>query len=353
MQHRHWLAWTLLVPTLIVAALRAARADETDTPVSPITATTPAPAAASAADLVVPAAFRKPAPEGLDDLRAMEAHVQALSQRALHSTVSVQVGRAQGSGVIVTADGYVLTAAHVIGRSGRKCFVIFPDGKKYEAETLGSNRTLDAGMVVITDKPPQESGWPHAAMADPKSIDAGDWCLAMGHPGGFRDDRLPVVRLGRVIVTGKRVLQSDCELVGGDSGGPLFDMQGRVIGINSRIMDDTSANFHVPISAYQDGWDRLVAGELFSSHSGSLLGVRVEAATQGVRVTRVFPGDPAEAAGLLAGDVILTFQSRRVTSQDQLTELVGQENPGETVRLEILREGKPMTLRVRLGWRWD
>lgn len=353
MQHRHSLAGTLLVLTLIAVSLPSARADDTETPVTSVTASSTAPAASATSDLAIPDAFRKPAPEGLDDLRAMEAHVQALSRRVLDCTVSVQVGRAQGSGVIVTSDGYVLTAAHVIGRPGRKCIVIFPDGKKYDAETLGSNRTLDAGLIVITDKPPRQSGWPHAPMADPKAIEAGDWCLAMGHPGGFRDDRPPVVRLGRVIVTGKRVLQSDCELVGGDSGGPLFDMQGHVIGINSRIMDDTSANFHVPISAYKDGWDRLAAGEQFNSHSGSLLGVRAEAAPQGVRVTRVYPGDPAEAAGMLVGDVIITFQSRRVTSQDQLTELVGQENPGETVRLEILRDGKPMTLRVRLGWRWD
>src|SRR5262249_51459025 len=141
---------------------------------------------------------------------------------------------------------------------------------------------------------------------------------------------------------------SDCELVGGDSGGPLFNMQGQVIGINSRIQESTNANYHVPISAYHDGWDRLAAGEMFATHSGAFLGVSGNAAADGLRVTRVWEGGAAAAAGVEAGDVIVTFEGRRIDTLDTLRELVGRVPPGEPARLEILRDGRPMTLTVRL-----
>jgi serine protease Do len=302
-------------------------------------------------DLEVPEVFAKTAPAGVDDLRRMEQHVQRLSERAIDCTVSVHVGGAQGSGVIVTPDGYVLTCAHVIGRPGRRCSIIFPDGTRRGGETLGLNTMLDAGLVKITDT--REGGWPYAAMATRESIKVGDWCVATGHPGGFLEDRRPVLRLGRVIFSGKRILQSDCELVGGDSGGPLFDMRGRVIAVNSRIQDSTSANYHVPISAYSDDWERLIGGEEFQTHSGAFLGMGGEPVDEGLKVTKVYEGEAADFAGLKVGDIITTFESRRVRELAALTELVGRENPGAVVRLEILREGEPMTLRVRLGMRWD
>lgn len=319
---------------------------------SPSTTNDAADSAVLAADLTIPAAFDKATPTSLQDLEVMQSHVQLISDKLKECTVGIQLGGAQGSGVIVSSDGYILTAAHVIGRSGRRCRVIFPDGTQKQGETLGANRTLDAGMIRITSPAPP-GGWPYSRMADHDSIKIGDWCLATGHPGGFRDDRLPVVRLGRVIFLSKRVLQSDCELVGGDSGGPLFDMRGQVIAVNSRIQDDTSANYHVPIIAYREGWDRMQQGETFNSHSGALLGVSGKATEEGVEVTKLFDGEPAEAAGLRVGDVIVTFQSQRVDSLQRLTELVGEENPGDRVSMEILRDGKPKTINVRLGIRWD
>ena len=342
---------SMLVGICCVAAPAAA---QSRSPASPATASRPAPAteAAKPVSVTIPAVFNKPAPESLDDLRAMEQHVQKLSPRLQACTVGVSIGRAQGSGVVVTPDGYVLTAAHVIGRPGRACTVIFPDGSRKQAETLGTDSMVDAGLIRITDPAPS-GGWPHAPMAPALSVEPGNWCLATGHPGGLIDDRPPVVRLGRVIFSSKRVLQSDCELVGGDSGGPLFDVRGRVIAINSRIQDETSANFHVPVDAYHAEWERLVAGEAFRSHSGALLGVSGKPVEDGIEVTRVFPGEPAEAGGLLVGDVIVTLESRKVSTLAALTELVGQKAPGSQVRIEVLRDGKPMTLRVRLGMRWD
>lgn len=333
--------WSLAV-AVCAGWLSVATADDRGT-------SKPAPVATA---ITVPAAFSKPTPAGLSDLQSMQSHVEKLSRLLKECTVSVQIGRAQGSGVIVTPDGYILTCAHVIGAPDRDCRVVFPDGTRKSGTTLGSNRMLDAGLIKITSPPPA-GGWPYAEMADYSAIQTGDWCLATGHPGGFQEDRLPVVRLGRVIFISKRVLQSDCELVGGDSGGPLFDMTGKVIAINSRIQDDPTANYHVPVSAFQDGWDRMKSGEQFSSHSGALLGVTGRGTAEGIVVTRVYPGEPAEAAGVVVGDTIVSFDGKRLTTLARLTELVGEKNPGQQVSLEILRDGQPMQIKVRLGMRWD
>jgi serine protease Do len=311
-------------------------------------AETPSATAVVVPEVPVPEAFSKDAPTDLEDLRAMESHVRMLVNKLRECTVSVQIGRSQGSGVIVSADGYVLTAAHVIGRPGRECNLVLGDGTRVKGITRGSNSTIDAGLIQITDRDFAGKDWPFAPMASLSSIDPGDWCLALGHPGGFDRRRGSVTRLGRVIYVSPRVLQSDCELVGGDSGGPLFDMQGQVIGVNSRIQESTNANYHVPISAYHDSWDRLVAGEAFSTHSGAFLGVSGEEVESGLRVTRVWEGGAAERAGLRVGDVIVTFESRRIDTLDTLRDIVGRIPPGESANLEILRAGRPMTLAVRL-----
>lgn len=297
----------------------------------------------------LPPVFSKIGPEGPDDLRAIQAHIRSLVARLTECTVSVQIGPAQGSGVIVTADGYVLTAAHVSGKPGRAVDVVLADGRHVDGITYGRDDTLDAGLIKLNSG----SAWPHTDMAPADSIRFGEWCLSTGHPGGFQEGRTPVVRLGRVVFATSRVIQSDCELVGGDSGGPLFDMQGRVIGINSRIGEDTQANFHVPIGAFAKSWERLVKSESFHSHSGALLGVSGESQASGLKITKVHPGDPAAEAGLQEGDVLVTIGGRKVTGMQQLIELVGTFPPRREVELELLRDGKRMELTVRLGFRFD
>jgi S1-C subfamily serine protease len=204
-------------------------------------------------------AFSKSVPESVADLRAIEQHVTKLVEQVLPATVALQVGRAQASGVIVSADGYILTAAHVIERPGRSVTVIFSNGRTAQGKTLGMNPQVDGGLVQITDQGP----WPFAPIA-PHDVTPkpGDWCLALGHPGGFQPRRSPPVRLGRVIDTDRAIIRTDCTITMGDSGGPLFDMEGRVIGIHSRIADETTINLHVPAATYQDAWDVLKAGEV-------------------------------------------------------------------------------------------
>jgi serine protease Do len=164
-----------------------------------------------------------------------------------------------------------------------------------------------------------------------------------------------VVRLGRVIAARQRFIQTDCELVGGDSGGPLFDMSGRVIGVHSRIGESVNYNFHVPISVYRTDWERLRSGEDFRGHSGALLGLSgtPNPNGRGLRIDRVYAGEPEQQAGLRVGDILMLFESREVKTLNQLIDLVGEQLPGRTVTVEILRNGQPMRIRVELGMRWD
>lgn len=297
----------------------------------------------------LPAVFSKPAPRGVDDLRAIESHVRTLIENLNACTVGVQIGPAQGSGVIVTADGYVLTAAHVSGRPGRRAEIVMPDGRRVEATTLGRDDTLDAGLMKIEE----EGDWPYVEMAPEESVSSGDWCLATGHPGGYHEGRAPVFRLGRVIFSSPRVVQTDCELVGGDSGGPLFDMHGHVIGINSRIGEGTDLNFHVPIAAFSKNWERLAEGESFRSHSGALLGVSGDQHELGLKITKVHDDEPAAEAGVQEGDVLVRFGSSKVRSIEQLAELVGRQPPGREVTLQLIRDGAEVEIQVKLGFRWD
>ncbi len=117
--------------------------------------------------------------------------------------------------------------------------------------------SADAGLMKIADKGP----WPHVEMGHSAELRPGVWCLALGHPLGYEKDRPPVVRVGRILRVGPTLVQSDCPLVGGDSGGPLFDLQGRVIAIHSRIGGPTDINLHVPVDVFHENWERLTKGE--------------------------------------------------------------------------------------------
>jgi len=227
------------------------RASNTNTPALP---PVPRPTPARRADL--PAALTKPVPTSIADLRVIEQHVKALVARVSPTVVAVEVGTGSGSGVIISADGLVLSAGHVCGRPGRVVRFTFPDGKTARGKTLGVNLDNDTGLMKITDRGP----WPYAAMGDLDQAQVGDWVLALGHPGGFDLKRSLVVRLGRIIEVAEDALQTDCTISPGDSGGPLFDMHGRVIGIHSAISSSLAGNYHVPVTEFYDDWEVLAKG---------------------------------------------------------------------------------------------
>jgi serine protease Do len=302
------------------------------------------------ADVKIDPVFRKTVPTSIDDLKKIEKRLEELVAKLQPCTVGLRLGRAQGSGVIVSKDGYVLTAAHVSSVPGRDVVVVLPDGRQVKGKSLGLNRGVDAGLVKITT----DEEWPFADIADYKSLKVGDWCVAMGHPGGYKKGRAPVVRLGRIIIKRDTVVQSDCALVGGDSGGPLFDMQGRVIGIHSRIGPSIHWNFHVPIAAYSDGWDRMVKSEVWGARparGGAILGVNGETHPKGAKVTGVPEGYPAHKAGLQVGDVITKLDGKPVKAFDLMAESIRKMRPGQKIKLEVLRGEEVIQVEVILGKR--
>jgi serine protease Do len=302
----------------------------------------------------LPAVLEKPAPDNIDDLKAIQKQLQKVLEKVVPCTVGVQVGGASGSGVIVSADGYVLTAGHVSGKPDQECTLILSDGKRVKGKTLGQNKGIDSGMIKITE----DGTWPYCEMGESGKLNKGSWCVSVGHPGGYIKGRSPVVRLGRVLELDKSVIRSDCTLVGGDSGGPLFDMDGKVIGIHSRIGGRISDNFHVPVDTYRDTWDRLAKSEswgggfdLFSDGPAPFVGMRFDLDAKECKVTQVREGSPAEKAGVKVGDVVLKFGSDKPTGPEELLSWIRKKKPGDEVAIEVQRDKEVMTLKLVVGKR--
>ena len=302
-------------------------------------------------------------PASADELVRIQTRIQQLTEQILPATVAVQVGRANGSGVIIDAEGHVLTAAHVAGRPGRTATIHLPDGRDLRGITLGLNQELDSGLIQITD----EGKWPFVPLGSSKDVHEGHWCLATGHPGGFVRDRPPVLRWGRVLRSESSAILTDCTLVGGDSGGPLFDMNGNVIGIHSRIGKNLSVNVHVPIDPFRQSWDRLTSGEVwgilaqeapepgpeFASAGEAWLGVVQDPKATQARVLRVVSESPAERYGIQSGDIIVTVENQQVTNFVILQRFIREFRPGQRIDLQLDRSGTLIDLRVRLSRRTE
>ncbi len=300
-----------------------------------------------------PVALEKLAPENVEDLKAIQAQVQEVVQKVLPCTVGIRIGPASGSGVIVRPDGYVLTAGHVSGQADREVTLILLDGRRVKGRTLGANRGIDSGLIKITE----DGTWPFAEMGQATDLKKGQWCVATGHPNGYKIGRTPPVRLGRVLSAADRFVQTDCTLVGGDSGGPLFDMQGRVIGIHSRIGSPITANLHVPVDTYRNTWDRLAKAEVWGSQLGgrgpnsAYPGLQVDGESKDCRVIQVIPGGPADKAGFKVNDVITQFDSQKIGNSEDLVAQMRRKKPGEEVVVEIRRAQEVVTLKLVLGRR--
>jgi S1-C subfamily serine protease len=224
------------------------------------------------------------------------------------------------------------------------------DGRLTRGKTLGLNRTADAGLLKLVGEGP----WPFAELGKSRDLKPGQWCLATGHPGGFERGRGPVLRLGRVLTQRTDHLSTDCPLIGGDSGGPLFDLEGRVIAVHSRISDPLTANIHVPVDRYHESWDRLAKGEAWGTLPGTtpFVGVHGDPDTEKARVAEVVPGSPAHRAGVRAGDVVLRFGKRTITDFRSLVAAVRAREPGEQVVMEVIRDGRKQQLSVVVGARF-
>jgi len=380
---RGWLMSMVALLAVSLGVVSTARAEDPKAPIAPTPKAAPAPTTKPAlvapttkpvvsvpkviravpgvaATISLPAAIEKPALETAADLRTLQEQVKTIVAKVAPTVVGLRVGGGQGSGVIITDDGYVLTAGHVSGAPGRDVTVMLHNGKSVKAKSFGVNYEIDSGLVKIDLPGPLPGGkWPVAELARSADLKRGQWCIALGHPGGFNSNRTPPLRLGNVLLSTPAVIRTDCTLVGGDSGGPLFDLQGRVIGIHSRIGGGLADNMHVPVDTYRDTWMRLAQGEAWGMPAfarrtnGAYLGVQIDQSAPDCAVTEVYPEGPAAAAGVKAGDVIIGFDNQPVANFAELMLKLGKKRPGDQASVQVKRGIEKVKLKLMLAKRPD
>jgi serine protease Do len=266
----------------------------------------------------------------------------------------------QGSGFIVGADGLILTNAHVV-RDAQEVTVKLQDRREYKAKVLGSDPATDVAVLKI-----DAHNLPVVSLGNPKQLAVGDYVLAIGAPFGFEQSATSgiVSAKGRSLPGDGYVpfIQTDVAVNPGNSGGPLFDAGGAVVGINSQIYSQTGGymglSFAIPIDVALSVKDQIVAtGKV----SRAKLGVTVQELNQsladsfklpqpeGALVASIAPGSAAAKAGLQPGDVILSYNSQPITASGDLPALVGMAKPGERASLEVWRNGKKETLNATLA----
>ena len=262
--------------------------------------------------------------------------------------------RGQGSGFIVSSDGVILTNAHVV-RDAEAVTVKLTDHREYTAKVLGSDPRTDIAVIKIDAK-----NLPTVPLGNSRDIKVGQWVLAIGSPFGFDN----TVSAGVVSAKGRSLpgdgfvpfIQTDAAVNPGNSGGPLFDSQGKVIGITSQIYSGTGGyqgiSFAIPIDVAVRVKDQIVAT---GKASHALLGVAVQEVNQGLAdsfkldrpegalVASVTKGGAADKAGLKTGDVILAVNGQAIVTSGDLPALIGQAMPGQKATLDIWRDGKRET----------
>lgn len=303
----------------------------------------------------------KKAPDSQDDLKAIQKSLQDHLAKARAATVCIQIGQGSGTGVIVSEDGLILTAAHVSTGVGKTMDVVMEDGTKHKAISLGLHSDTDAAMMQIIDK---SKKYPFVEMdmnehRETASTKLGDWVFSLGHSGGFDKARGSVVRLGRLVRIANTTIQSDCKLIGGDSGGPLFDMNGKLVGIHSRVGKVLDQNMHVPIHVFHEHWDAMKKNEFIGEGpfaekpklGGAFIGVAVEKVEQGLKVTDVDEEAAAGKAGIKIGDILLSADGKKLTKKDDLINIMKTKAAGQKITIEYLSNGKAEKKELNLGKR--
>lgn len=266
----------------------------------------------------------------------------------------------QGSGFIVAADGIILTNAHVIDGAD-EVTVKLTDKREFPAKVIGSDPTTDVAVVQIDAK-----NLPTVTLGNPEELTVGEWVVAIGSPFGFENS----VTQGIVSAKGRSLpdenytpfIQTDVAVNPGNSGGPLFNLRGEVVGINSQIYSRNGGyqgiSFAIPIDLAMNVQQQLVAdGHVTRGWLGvSIQGMDSSLADSfgldqpsGALVAQVSPDSPAEDAGVEPGDVILSFNGQAVSDSSLLPPLVGATPPGDKVEMEVLRNGKRKTLKVKIA----
>ncbi len=273
-----------------------------------------------------------------------------------------------GSGFLISPDGYVVTNNHVISAGSadavvQSITVTLTNGKEYKAKLIGNDQASDLAVLKIDG-----TNLPFVKFGNSDSARVGDWIIAIGQPFGIGSSVTAGIISAVHRVTGggpyDRFIQTDAAINKGNSGGPMFDMQGNVIGINSQILSPSGGNvgigFAIPATEAKPIVDTLMKG---GKVQRGYLGVQIQPMTddmadamgiekgKGEMIAAVEPGGAAAKAGIKQGDVVLKVNGQDVTNDQSLSYLVANVKPGETVPFEILRDGKRMTVKATLAQR--
>jgi serine protease Do len=268
--------------------------------------------------------------------------------------------RSLGSGFIISADGYILTNAHVV-EGADEINVKLTDKREYKAKVIGADRRTDVALIKI-----EGSGLPVVKFGDPNKLKVGEWVVAIGSPFGFEN----TVTAGIVSAKGRSLpqenfvpfLQTDVAINPGNSGGPLFNMRGEVVGVNSQIYSRTGGfmglSFAIPADVALDIQKQLrEKGRV----SRGRIGVVIQEVTRdlatsfglerprGALVNSVEKGSPADKAGIEATDIILSYEGKPVEASSDLPRLVGATRPGSQASIELWRKGQTRKLNITVG----
>ena len=269
--------------------------------------------------------------------------------------------QALGSGFVISADGFIVTNNHVIDGAD-EIEIEFFDKTRLKATLVGRDPKTDIALLKVES----DAELPFVSFGDSDTMRVGDWVMAMGNPLGQGFS----VSAGIVSARGRELsgsyddfLQTDAAINKGNSGGPLFNMDGEVVGVNTAILSPTGGSIGIGFSMASNVVTKVVAQlKEFGETRRGWLGVRIQDVTtdvaeamnlsvaQGALITDV-PEGPAKDAGLLAGDVITTFNGKTITDVRDLTRTVADSPIGEAVPVVVLREGNEMTIDVTLGRR--
>ncbi|MFI3157133.1 MAG: DegQ family serine endoprotease [Methylococcaceae bacterium] len=265
-----------------------------------------------------------------------------------------------GSGFIISSDGYILTNSHVV-KDADEIVVKFSDRRELLAKAIGSDARTDVALLKVDAK-----DLPAVTIGDPNKLQVGEWVLAIGSPFGFEQSVTAgiVSAKGRSLPGGNYVpfIQTDVAINPGNSGGPLFNMEGKVVGINSQIYSRTGGfmglSFSIPMDVVMNVVDQIKAT---GKAAHGWLGVQIQDVTrelaesfgmkkpQGALVSKVLPGSPAEKAELQIGDIITEFNGQQIESSGDLPPMVGMTPINDKATLKIIRQGETKTVEFKVG----
>ena len=269
-----------------------------------------------------------------------------------------------GSGVIVTAEGYILTNNHVV-EAADDIEVALQDGRKYKAKVAGADPDSDLAVLRIN----AGAKLPAITLAQPESVRVGDWVLAIGNPFGVGQTVTSgiVSALGRThlgINTFENFIQTDAAINPGNSGGALVDSRGDLIGINTAIYSQSGGSmgigFAIPISLAKSVMDQIIRN---GSVTRGWIGIEVQeitpelaesfklADTKGALIAGVMRGSPADRAGIRPGDILLAVAGKSVSNAQTMLELIAGQTPGAQVPLKVRRDGREVDLGVTIAKR--